>query len=232
MSRIQIVVLICITFILVGMEAGALGKGTEKQKEGDPLGSVTQNDENFTVYKAAIVTNPANQRAPDIWEDVVVWSDDRNGNWDIYGLNLATGKEFPICTHPADQFQPHIYGNTIIWRDDRNGGIYGKDLSTCEEFTVCTMPASWYKIYGDKVVWADMRNGNMDIFMKNLTTGEEIPICIAPGTQAHPYVYKDKVLWTDISSPVKNLDACVILANLFGIGRGDIYMKDLLTGQP
>lgn len=36
------------------------------------------------------------QKWPAIYENIVVWMDSRNGNWDIYGFNLATGEEFQI----------------------------------------------------------------------------------------------------------------------------------------
>jgi len=38
---------------------------------------------------------------PDIDENIVVWQDNRNGNWDIYGYNLLTGEEFQISGLPA-----------------------------------------------------------------------------------------------------------------------------------
>lgn len=68
-----------------------------------------------------------NQRYPALYEDIVVWEDDRNGNYDIYGYNLATKEEFQITVDPANQRGPAIYNNLVIWEDYRQGNadIYG-----------------------------------------------------------------------------------------------------------
>ncbi|NMC76400.1 MAG: hypothetical protein GYA60_03795, partial [Candidatus Methanofastidiosa archaeon] len=44
-----------------------------------------------------ITSDTFNQQRPAIYGDIVVWEDNRNGNSDIYGYNLKTGQEFPIC---------------------------------------------------------------------------------------------------------------------------------------
>ena len=38
-------------------------------------------------------------------------------------------------------------------------------------------------ISGNKIVWWDYRNGNFDIYLYDLDTGLETPICIDPGDQ-------------------------------------------------
>jgi beta propeller repeat protein len=40
---------------------------------------------------------------------------------DIFGYNLATGEEFPICLAPGDQVMPRIHGNVVVWIDQRIG---------------------------------------------------------------------------------------------------------------
>ena len=49
----------------------------------------------------------------------------------------------------------------------------------------------------DRVVWQDKRNGNWDIYLANLSTGEETPICTDPSKQAHPVISGETVVWTD-----------------------------------
>lgn len=56
-----------------------------------------------------------------------MWSDARNGNSDIYGFDLVTKSEFPICTAPETQIEPAIDGNIVVWTDGR-GGIRGAIL--------------------------------------------------------------------------------------------------------
>ncbi|MBU7027927.1 MAG: hypothetical protein HXS48_13410 [Theionarchaea archaeon] len=68
-----------------------------------------------------ITTNPRSQDDPAIYGDIVVWSDKRNGNWDIYGHNLVTREEFPVTTNPYSQGCPAIYGDIVVWQDKRHG---------------------------------------------------------------------------------------------------------------
>lgn len=71
------------------------------------------------------------EKAPDVSGHIVVWQDNRNGNWDIYGYNLTTKKEFQITDDPADQTNPAISGDTVVWQDRRTGvsTIYAVYLS-------------------------------------------------------------------------------------------------------
>jgi uncharacterized repeat protein (TIGR01451 family) len=84
------------------------------------------------------------------------------------------------------------------------------------EVPICTEPHNqWYPaIYGDKIVWEDYRNGNWDIYMYDLTTGEERAICTEPHNQWGPAIYGDKIVWGDDRN-----------------GDWDIYMYDLTTGE-
>lgn len=59
------------------------------------------------------------QQAPDISGHLVVWQDNRNGNWDIYGYNLITQQEFQITASLADQTNPAISGSLVVWEDSR-----------------------------------------------------------------------------------------------------------------
>lgn len=89
---------------------------------------------------------------------LIVWSDNRNGNWDIYGARITpagtvldpTG--FPICNHSATQLYPAIcFDGTdyiVVWSDMRNGNfdIYGAQINTSgiviSTFVVSTRPGS------------------------------------------------------------------------------------------
>lgn len=75
-----------------------------------------------------VASGPSVQINPDISGHLIVWQDDRNGNWDIYGYNLITREEFLITTetavlttaHPADQTNPAISGSLVVWEDSRD----------------------------------------------------------------------------------------------------------------
>ena len=71
----------------------------------------------------AIAANEAEQTNPDINGNIVVWQDNRNGDWDIYGYNLTTRQEFQITDNPYDQTNPAVSGNTVVWEDNRDGNL-------------------------------------------------------------------------------------------------------------
>jgi len=81
----------------------------------------------------------ASQLNPDIDGHLVVWQDDRYGDWDIFGYNLTTDIEFVITDDPCDQTNPAVSGNTVVWQDSRNGSwnIYAVILDG-PEVAVCT----------------------------------------------------------------------------------------------
>ena len=116
------------------------------------------------------------QSGPAIYEDIVVWTDNRNGNLDIYGYNLTTKEEFQITKDMHDQSGPAIYEDIIVWTDiiGDNWDIYGYDLSKKEGFQILTAPS--YReapvIYKDTIVWQDHRNFTRDIYGCTLQTIE------------------------------------------------------------
>lgn len=148
-----------------------------------------------------ITTNPHEQRSPAIYQNIVVWQDKRNGNWDIYGFNLLTKEEFSITTNPDDQKHPAIHGDMVVYEDYRNdtNGIYGYSLSTYKEIPISigegmkSLPA----IYGNIVVWTDPRNGNFNIYGYNLLKKEEFEISTNAEWQMKPAIYNDTVVWED-----------------------------------
>jgi beta propeller repeat protein len=68
-------------------------------------------------------------------------------------------------------------------------------------------------IYGNRIVWEEYRNQNWDIYMKDLSTGLELPICTNTYDQINPSIYGDIIVWEDYRN-----------------GDKDIYMLDLGTG--
>ncbi|MFH1616581.1 MAG: hypothetical protein ABIG61_16040, partial [Planctomycetota bacterium] len=70
-----------------------------------------------------IAVGLGNQEYPAISGNIVVWHENRNGDWDIYGYDLLTQTEFAVATGLGDQMHPAISGNTVIW--ESGGDIYG-----------------------------------------------------------------------------------------------------------
>ncbi|MGD9676523.1 MAG: hypothetical protein AB7V19_07560 [Candidatus Bipolaricaulia bacterium] len=174
--------------------------------------------------------------------------DDRNGtgenplsNPDIYGYDLLTRREFPICTLKGKQVYPRVSGHTVVWSDYRNvpkakartraadPGIYGCDLATHRSFPICRAGGAQgaADISGDLVVWVDGRNratSGADIHGYDLRTKRAFAVCTAPGDQQSPAVSGHQVVWTDYrrASPQ---------AVTVGMSVGDVYLHDLSTGK-
>lgn len=112
-----------------------------------------------------IATGPSGQRSPAAYGDIVVWTDERNHNQDIYGYNLKMQEEFQVTTNVDNQYQPAIYEDIVVYTDSRNGNsdIYGYDLETGRELQITTDHSQWDPaIYEDVVV--DLMRG-MDLMM-------------------------------------------------------------------
>jgi TolB protein len=162
----------------------------------------------------AICTSEYGQSMPSIYEHIIIWIDYRNGNADIYGFDLDSNTEFPICTDIGKQSSISISENTLVYIDS-DKYIYGYDLKSKNTFPICVSSSqkSGAVIDGNIVVWMDYRSGNWDIWAYDLINKIEFPICTNSADQRGPAVSGNFVVWADYRS-----DA-----------NGDIYAFDLDT---
>jgi len=54
---------------------------------------------------------------PMVSGSMIVWQDNRNGNFDIYYYDLAKKEEKGLVVEPGDQIYPDIYGNKVVYLD-------------------------------------------------------------------------------------------------------------------
>jgi len=62
-----------------------------------------------------VTDNKATQYEPDVYNNIVVWVDERNGNKDIFVKDLKTGEEKQITSGEEDEFAPFIYQDKIFY---------------------------------------------------------------------------------------------------------------------
>jgi beta propeller repeat protein len=138
---------------------------------------------------------------------LVVWSDDRRGNLDIFARDLALGNELRVCIWGGDQIEPAIDGDLVVWSQFGSDGwdIFGIDLRTRRIFPVCTDSGDQRHpaVQGQLVVWEDHGRTASTIRGAWLNddprdrerTGESWPIAAGPGSLRRPSVSGRLVVW-------------------------------------
>lgn len=103
---------------------------------------------------------------------IVVWQDNRNGNWDIYAYDFARQQEYPVCIAAGDQTNPRMgWGPAnliIVWQDNRNGNwdIYALTVPAFYDHTMDWLNAVELPVCGETAVsailmWAIPFSGRM-----------------------------------------------------------------------
>lgn len=163
----------------------------------------------YVAEEFVICNASGNQIFPSISGDIVVWTDYRNGNGDIFGYDLGSGAELAICTDENDQGGPAIDNDIVVWTDARNddddtsrSDIYGYNLSTEYEFIICAEPYNQGapSISGDWVVWIDEGNDddhNSSIYAYKFSTGEIYLVSTYQSMKMFPSIHGDLVAWLD-----------------------------------
>lgn len=148
-----------------------------------------------------VCTAPRDQLSPRVIADreggaIIVWQDDRQGNFDIFAQRLDpagtpswTIDGVPICSLSNGQIFPQMVedgrgGAIILWQDYRSGAedLYaqridreGRILWPIDGVPVCTAPGSQWQARlisdtagGAIAAWTDRRNGNADLYAQRL----------------------------------------------------------------
>jgi beta propeller repeat protein len=178
------------------------------------------------------------QAGPDVAGSMVVWTDNRNGNLDIFGKDLSTGREYAVCANRAQQDNPsvtrHVVAGKIhyvaLWVDKRNhptgesSDIYGRDITTGERFKVAGgATIKWYPDIVDHwAIWleADDAAGPYRIMVRDLATGTTYP-AIATST----------VLST-VGIDSRTVGKRTVYTAVYTSGKGNISGRNIPDGDP
>lgn len=157
-----------------------------------------------------------------------VWQDQRNGNWDIYVANISreAASAIQITANSLNQERPRTDGRYVVWEDRQPDGtwdIWAKDLeNAAPAFAVTATPGSDETkpvVYWPWVVYqsrpGSQPNAPWQLMVHNLLSGTTAAVDPTNQNQIDASVYGRQVVWQDFR------DA----------GYGEIYMKDLQTGQ-
>ena len=148
-----------------------------------------------------ITTDLCDQRFPAIYGDIIVWQDNRNGNWDIYGYDCTRQEEFQITTDPNHQKYPVIYGDIVFWLDGRydHVTIHGYNLVTKKDVLLPSHPEPYGKpaFYGTIIVWEGSPGEGQQICGYDLATQQLFQLSPYSTDQRNPAIFEDMVVWED-----------------------------------
>ncbi len=185
------------------------------------------------------------QAGPDIAGDLVVWTDNRNGNLDIYGRYLSSTKDFAVCANPAGQDNPAVTAQVIggqkhyvvVWVDDRNTSaasgatdVWGCDLTAkTAAFPVSprnTATIKWYPEISDNwVVWVEATTsaGPYSIMARDLS---------APLSKKNPYRIATSKVLSPLGVSSRVVAGKTVHTAVYTSASGDISGRDLPGGTP
>lgn len=185
------------------------------------------------------------QAGPDIAGDLAVWTDNRNGNLDIFARYLSSKKDFAVCANPAGQDNPAVTkrmigGKThyiVVWVDDRNTStatgatdIWGRDMTAkTDAFPVSrkdTATLKWYPEIADNwVVWveASTADGPYDIMARDLS---------APLSKKNPSRIATSKVLSPLDVTTRVVGGKTVHTAVYTSASGDISGRDLPAGTP
>ncbi|TGC10674.1 hypothetical protein [Methanolobus halotolerans] len=140
-----------------------------------------------------ITMNGSDQLSPAISDGIVVWEDYRNFNMtednanltlqdiaqvnaDIYMYNITTAEEFNVTDNNSWQGEPAVHGDRIVWTDLRDKDQVVEDPDNTRQ---------------DSIVF------DADIYMYNVTSGEEWQVTANESWQNQPDIHDGMIIWTD-----------------------------------
>lgn len=174
----------------------------ETDPDPDPAQILIETDDpSHAVY-------PSDQINPKIYEDKIVWQDNRNDNiinsvddWDIYLYLLAFSADIyddaeHRITIQCSQYQknPNIYGERIVFTGQTNINLYFISMQTTKQIT--GMPKNRLEIFGDKVIWDDLTTDNIYIYDIS-SDSYPSPIVLNDAFNTYPAIYDDLIVWSD-----------------------------------
>ena len=135
----------------------------------------------------------------------------------LHVYDMCAGEEFRVEGEGLSQCCADVSGDIVVWSEihaGRGGDIYAYDISSSELIPVVTRPLgqSYPEVEGDWIIYLedkhseDPRNPMQDLYLHNLTTGEDM--LIGPS----PY-------------------AAQLEGDTYGIGNGKVVWKGWAIGE-
>ncbi|MDF2545536.1 MAG: hypothetical protein K0R93_434 [Anaerosolibacter sp.] len=152
-----------------------------------------------------ITTDFNTQGYPDVWQNYIVWQDNRDhlidgtGYFDIYLYDMTTDTERKISNVEGNHQTPVIAKDKVVWVDHKDGKkdvmLYDLRNDTLKKVSSDGAQAFGVTFDGDVIAWMDSRGGDFDIYMYALTEGKEKQITYGLGDEVAPLSDGGKIVW-------------------------------------
>jgi len=156
---------------------------------------------------AATLTSTGTANEPQIDGDYIVWREGGSGNQGIHLYRISTRVESLISLAGAGGFRAlSISGHRVAWvqQSGANLRVWTYDIDTRVRQVVQDDPNlpgatgdQWdARISGDRVIWRATGEGaSMDVFMKDLATGEVLNVSSVSGEEKDAAISGNGIVW-------------------------------------
>ncbi|MEK6963583.1 MAG: MopE-related protein [Nanoarchaeota archaeon] len=135
-----------------------------------PLICANSTDLDNDTYKSnfyeeiPVSEDPAQQQDSEVYKNLIVYRDSRNGNWDIYLYDISTGTETQVTTAPTPETDPYLYKDAIVYQTQVSGSntdiwMYNITNNTHRQITNHPGLEETPVMYENIIAWYDSRNG-------------------------------------------------------------------------
>ena len=182
-----------------------------------------------------------NSQAPRIDGDLVVWEDSRNGRWDVFARDLATGREIAVTSGPHDARSPAVSGNLVVWQQTSAAGdwdIYGARVisDVVHAFPIFVGPDDQTnpRVSGGQIVWqsgapgvpgdATRGVGRWSIVTQDVNSSQPLTITNGRTADTRPAIDGSTIIWQSVV-PTATLQSPAVN------GAWDIMAFSMQSGQ-
>jgi len=174
-----------------------------------------------TGEREALVVDDATQKDPVLSGSLLVWADDREGDFDLWARELPDGEAYKLIGGAGDQDEPTLDGTWLAWigrdaapHEAAQTEVWLMDVtapSSARQLTHDEVEQARPHVSGGRVVWGDYRASdtgiyqelndpalnNADIYGWDIGAEEEFAVTTDPSKQLRPAIDGDRVVWLD-----------------------------------